>query len=186
MGPRSIVILKELMERDMTIAATLLSIQVGMPRTLGVVGATDPMEKRWTSAIFKEPATGPIRVGDLGLAGDGQADRQHHGGPDKAINVYPSEHYAYWREELPTCDMVAGAFGENFTTVSSNPRSASATRLPLATCWFNCLSPGNPASNWLADGESETSFRGFAIMAVRVGIFVCFELGRWRPGCRFC
>lgn len=101
----------------MTAAARLLSLQVGMPRTLGVVGATDPMEKRWTSAIFKEPALGPVRVAALGLAGDGQADRQHHGGPDKAINVYPSEHYAHWREELSTCDMAAGAFGENFTTV---------------------------------------------------------------------
>ncbi len=101
----------------MTAAARLLSLQVGMPRTLGVVGATDPMEKRWTSAIFKEPVLGPVGVADLGLAGDGQADRQHHGGPDKAINVYPSEHYAHWREELSTCNMVAGAFGENFTTV---------------------------------------------------------------------
>lgn len=97
--------------------ARLLSIQVGMPRTFGVVGAVDPAEKPWTSAIHKAPVSGPVRVNLLGLAGDGQADRKHHGGPDKAINVYPSEHYAHWREELPACNMAAGAFGENFTTV---------------------------------------------------------------------
>lgn len=95
----------------------LVSIQVGMPRRLGVVGAVDPLEKRWTSAIFKEPVIGPVRVNRLGLEGDGQADRKHHGGPDKAINVYPSEHYAHWRQEFSACNMIAGAFGENFTTV---------------------------------------------------------------------
>ncbi len=44
-----------------------------------------------------------------------RANRHRHGGPDKAINVYPGEHYAGWAEELELA-LPAGAFGENFTT----------------------------------------------------------------------
>src|SRR5438094_3564267 len=52
----------------------------------------------------------------LNLDGDRQADLSVHGGPEKAVYVYPSEHYDYWRRELPGMDLPWGAFGENFTT----------------------------------------------------------------------
>ena len=83
----------------------------------------------WTSAIHKSPVDGAVWLGSEGLAGDAQADRRVHGGADKAVNVYASEHYAFWeaeglsdgqpvdvpggraREELTRW----GAFGENFT-----------------------------------------------------------------------
>ena len=56
-------------------------------------------------AIFKEPVPGRIPLRRLNLDGDAQADLTVHGGPDKAIYAYPSEHYDYWRAELPaaTC-----------------------------------------------------------------------------------
>ena len=66
------------------------------------------------SAIWKEPLTGRVRVYRLNLEGDRQADPSLHGGHDKAIYVYPSEHYAYWRARLG--ELAWGAFGENFTT----------------------------------------------------------------------
>ncbi len=94
----------------------LLSIQVGLPQNLGVENATDPMDKPWTTGFFKEKVAGRIRLGKTNLDGDGQADLQHHGGLEKAVNVYPSEHYSYWREELKKREMLFGAFGENFTT----------------------------------------------------------------------
>lgn len=50
------------------------------------------------------------------LEGDGQADLTVHGGWDKAVYVYPSEHYAFWRQELPNMPLPNGSFGENFTT----------------------------------------------------------------------
>jgi MOSC domain-containing protein YiiM len=50
------------------------------------------------------------------LDGDRQADLSVHGGPDKAAYAYPSEHYEYWRKQLPSHDFTWGAFGENFTT----------------------------------------------------------------------
>ena len=52
----------------------------------------------------------------LNLDGDRQADLSVHGGPFKAVYGYPSEHYPFWREELPGMDFPWGMFGENFTT----------------------------------------------------------------------
>lgn len=58
-----------------------------------------------------------MRVRALNLHGDGQSDLSVHGGVDKAVYAYPSEHYAYWRGELPGTDLPWGVFGENFTTL---------------------------------------------------------------------
>ena len=69
-----------------------------------------------STAIFKEPVEGPVRVARLNLDGDGQADLTVHGGPTKAIYAYPSEHYEFWRGELPGTTLKWGAFGENLTT----------------------------------------------------------------------
>ena len=95
---------------------TIIGLQVGLPRTLGTVDATEPMDREWTTGFFKQAVTGLRRVAALGIEGDGQADLINHGGPDKAINVYPSEHYAGWEKELGLT-LQAGAFGENFTTI---------------------------------------------------------------------
>lgn len=95
--------------------ATLVSIQVGQARQLGDNTAADYFDQEWRSAIFKEPVSGPIWVGATNVTGDQQANRQVHGGPDKAINVYPTEHLAHWRTALQF-EMQPGAFGENFAT----------------------------------------------------------------------
>ena len=52
----------------------------------------------------------------LNVDGDRQADLSVHGGPSKAVYVYPSEHYDYWKHELPEMELPWGTFGENFTT----------------------------------------------------------------------
>jgi MOSC domain-containing protein YiiM len=52
----------------------------------------------------------------LNLDGDRQADLSVHGGPSKAVYAYPSEHYEYWKHELPEMRLPWGMFGENFTT----------------------------------------------------------------------
>ena len=68
------------------------------------------------SGIFKVPVEGPVRVNALNLAGDRQADLTVHGGPNKAIYVYPSEHYDFWRKEIPHDEFAWGSFGENLNT----------------------------------------------------------------------
>ena len=94
----------------------VLSIQVGKPKTVGIAGATAPMDREWTSGIFKETISGKVFVSSTGIDGDGQADLKVHGGVDKAINVYPADHFDYWRGHIGI-DFPNGAFGENFTTI---------------------------------------------------------------------
>ena len=88
----------------------LVSVNVGLPRTVTWKGRTVK------TGIFKTPTNGRVRVRTLNLDGDRQADLSVHGGPDKAIYVYPSEHYDYWRGEFPGMELPWGMFGENFTT----------------------------------------------------------------------
>ncbi len=94
---------------------TIVSIQVGQPQTHGTPDAADPMDQTWTSAIFKEPVDGPVRVGRTKIEGDGQANPESHGGTDKAVLAYSADHYPQWRETLSIADLPYGAFGENLT-----------------------------------------------------------------------
>ena len=88
----------------------LISINVGLPRIVTVNG--DPV----STGIFKEPVAGRVMLRTLNLDGDRQADLSVHGGPSKAVYVYPSEHYDYWKRGLPEMKLPWGMFGENFTT----------------------------------------------------------------------
>jgi MOSC domain-containing protein YiiM len=94
---------------------TLLSVQIGLPRTHGTPGADDPMDRPWTSGFFKQPVAGPVQVTRLGIVGDGVADRVSHGGPDKAVLAYSAEHYPGWETELGIRSLPFGAFGENLS-----------------------------------------------------------------------
>lgn len=90
------------------------SIQVGTVDDHGTKGADDPLNRQWRSAYYKDPVEGEVRLTETGLAGDEQA-APSHGGPDKAVCVYPHDHYRYW-EETYDIDLSVPAFGENFTT----------------------------------------------------------------------
>ena len=84
----------------------------------------EPGEKEWRSAIDKQPVAGPVWLGRAGLQGDAQADRRNHGGPQQAVNVYPAEHYTYWRAQPGLAEMTGGAFGENFTLLAGCRRGS--------------------------------------------------------------
>jgi MOSC domain-containing protein YiiM len=94
----------------MTPPLAIVSVNVGLPRAVTYRG------KKVLTGIYKEPVEGRIAVGHTNLAGDRQADLKVHGGVDKAVYAYPSEHYAYWREQLPEMDLPWGMFGENLST----------------------------------------------------------------------
>ncbi|PYV31788.1 MAG: MOSC domain-containing protein, partial [Acidobacteria bacterium] len=68
----------------------IISVNVGLPREVRVNG------EKVLTGIFKSPVGGRVRVERLNIAGDRQADPSVHGGPNKAVYGYPSEHYAYW------------------------------------------------------------------------------------------
>ena len=89
----------------MTAGFTLAEVRVGRARAFGPA----------TSAIDKAPVEGPVMAGPQGLAGDEQADRRHHGGPDKALHAYAAANYPLWAAEMPERAGLfrPGAFGEN-------------------------------------------------------------------------
>lgn len=88
----------------------LVSLNIALPRIVEWNG--DPV----ATGIFKEPVPGPIMLRTLNLDGDRQADLSVHGGVSKAVYAYPSEHYEFWKKELPAMELPYGMFGENFTT----------------------------------------------------------------------
>jgi MOSC domain-containing protein YiiM len=92
------------------VSVKILSLNAARPKLVVYQGNTI------STGIFKQPVSGPVRLRTLNLDGDRQADLSVHGGPNKAVYGYPSEHYAFWREELRGIDLPWGMFGENFTT----------------------------------------------------------------------
>jgi len=88
----------------------ILSLNVGLPRRVL------SRDREVMTAIFKSPVDGPLMLYRLNLNGDRQADLEVHGGTNKALYAYASEHYAYWRQQLPEVDFTWGHFGENVTT----------------------------------------------------------------------
>ena len=83
-----------------------------------LTGIPVPFRDSDYSAIAKQPVSGAVRIGWLGLAGDSVADPVHHGGWDKAIHLYPQDHYGWWRERKPGHPLLEkpGAFGENIAS----------------------------------------------------------------------
>ncbi len=71
-----------------------------------------------TTGLYKQPVNAPRWLGAQGIAGDVQADRKHHGGPQRALNHYPAEHYAYWQGVFTNRKdaFVPGVLGENIST----------------------------------------------------------------------
>jgi MOSC domain-containing protein YiiM len=89
----------------------VISVNVGRIREAAWNG------RRFTTAIFKEAASGRVRVGSSGLIGDEHANAESHGGTLKALLAYPHEHYTeFWRDSLAGTPLPYGAFGENLTT----------------------------------------------------------------------
>lgn len=88
-------------------------LRTGKVKQLGRADATDPFERKWESAMFKEPHEGKVWLSKTGLEHDEVADKKIHGGPEKALFAYSIIHYPYWQEELENDAITAGAFGEN-------------------------------------------------------------------------
>lgn len=97
------------------ISPQVISVQVGLPQSLGTTDDINPMNREWTTGFFKMPVEKFIWLGVNNLVGDGQADLKHHGGVEKALLAYAAMHYSTWQEILQLPMMPYGAFGENIT-----------------------------------------------------------------------
>ncbi len=96
---------------DLTDRIALQSVRVAQPHTIGTRRSGEQVR----SAIAKQPvAADELYLTELNLAGDRQADLTVHGGPDKAVYVYPANHLPLWNGNLGTA-FAAGTFGENLT-----------------------------------------------------------------------
>jgi MOSC domain-containing protein YiiM len=87
----------------------LLSVNVALPREVEINGSNV------VTGIYKEAVAGPVWMGRLALAGDGQADLTVHGGEYQAAYSYPMEHYAHWEQVVGRGPFAPGMFGENLT-----------------------------------------------------------------------
>src|SRR5215471_5537980 len=87
----------------------LLSVNVGLPREFDYNG------RRARSAIWKSPVAGRVAARGVNLAGDDQADRRAHGGPDKAVYAYAVEDLGWWAQQIGR-PLQYGELGENLTT----------------------------------------------------------------------
>ena len=87
----------------------VLAVSVGLPREFEYNG------RPAKSAIWKDPVAGRVAVRGVNLAGDEQADRRAHGGPDKAVYAYAVEDLRWW-EQILGRTLQYGELGENLTT----------------------------------------------------------------------
>jgi len=166
---------KESHEQSQKMNTTIKSIQVGMPKTLGSEGSEG---QPWFSGFEKSPVLGPIVVSETGLAGDGQADLENHGGPDKAILCYSAEHYQAWELELERSNIVFGLFGENLTLSQGTEREVCIGDVfsigdikvqvsqPRQPCWKLGRYSGHPQ---LPKKVVQTGFCGWYLRVLKTG-----------------
>lgn len=155
----------------------ILSVNVGVPRDVTWRGET------LRTAIFKTPVHGAVATRGDNLAGDQQADLRVHGGEDKAVYLYPSEHYPFWCEELGVAELPWGAFGENLTAegllesetgvgdrfrIGSVVLEASQPRIPCQKLALRHERPDLP-KRFLRSGRSGIYFRIVEAGTLRAG-----------------
>jgi len=150
----------------------LISVNTGRPREIEVNGRVV------RTSIWKSPRQGRLRVTTLNIEGDEQSDLTVHGGMYKAVYCYPSEHYDYWRRELPRAELPWGAFGENLTTEGLLETDVGiGDRMQIGSAEFLVTQPRQPCfklgirfghddmiHRFLASGRS-----GFYVRVVREG-----------------
>ena len=147
----------------------VLSVNVGLPRIVEYRG--EPI----STGIYKEPVAGRVAVGEFNLAGDAQADLSVHGGYAKAVYLYPSEHYEYWKNELPETDLPFGIFGENLTTSGIMETDVNVgDRLKIGTTQFVVTQPRQPCFKLGIRFGRTDIIKRFA-MSGRTGFYLAIE-----------
>jgi MOSC domain-containing protein YiiM len=151
---------------ESVMSSRVISVNVGQPREIHWRG------RRVTTCIFKEPVAGRVAVRRLHLEGDQQANLRVHGGVDKAVYVYPVEHYDYWRKEFPDMPLPLGWFGENLTTEGLLETAVHiGDRLRIGSAEFRVTSPRVPCSTLVAKFEREDMIKRF-LASRRTGFYL--------------
>jgi MOSC domain-containing protein YiiM len=147
----------------------LISLNVGRPHLMVYKGVTI------STSIFKKPVSGPVALRTLNLDGDRQADLSVHGGPYKAVYAYPSEHYEYWRQELPDANLPLGGFGENFTTEGLSEENLHVgDRLRIGSATVMVRQPRMPCYKLVAKFQRDDMIQNF-LSSGRSGFYFSVE-----------
>lgn len=137
------------------------------PARVESVNVGEIEELRWRNrvhhtAIDKKPVVGRRAVHTLGIVGDTQGDPSCHGGVDKAVYAFASEHFAYWAEWLAT-PIGPGAFGENLTLEGVvEDEICIGDRLRIGTALLEVSEPRQPCATFAARHRREDLPRAFA------------------------
>lgn len=102
--------------------------------------------------MYKQPVNGPLELGPEGFVGDQQADRRVHGGPDKAVHLYPAAHYTRLAGRFPAAasQLVIGSMGENLSTAELDEHDVRLGDIwRLGTARLQLCQPRNPC--WKID-----------------------------------
>lgn len=161
-----------------------------MNRTVEAIctGTARPFNGAETSAIAKRPREGVIQLLEDGFAPDEQADRKVHGGPEKAVHLYPLAHHAFWRNELTNPGALAlldqyGAFGSNLAVNDMTESDVHiGDRFRLGSALVEVNQPRQPC--WKVDHRFGT--KGMVKTIVETGrcgwYFRVLEWGEVRSG----
>lgn len=156
----------------------VLTLHTGKARQMVSAQSGEWWDKPWETGFYKEPRTEPCWLGYEGFRTDEQADRRHHGGPEKAVCVYSSEHYPCWQETLGIPDLPYGAFGENLTIIGLLETAVCiGDRFSIGEAEVQVSQPRQPcwklARRWqvkdLAARVEQNGFTGFYFRVLRHG-----------------
>jgi MOSC domain-containing protein YiiM len=157
----------------------LLSVQVGVARKVQIQG------RSILTAIHKSSVEGAVPVMPLGLLGDEQADPSVHGGLDKAVYAYPSEHYGFWQEARSAAgvgglepNLPWGSMGENLTLTGLLEHDVwVGDVLRFANCALRVTQPREPCFKF----NAAMGYPG-AVKAMALSGFCGFYLAVDTPG----
>jgi MOSC domain-containing protein YiiM len=145
--------------------AKVVSVNVGAVRTVEWHG------RAVTTGIWKAPVHGRVAVRGVNLAGDDQADRRVHGGPDKAVYAYAVEDYEWWSRELGQ-ELGPGTFGENLTVEGIDVNGArNGDRWAIGSVLLEVTRPRVPCSTFAGFMDVPHWIRRFAL-AYRPGAYL--------------
>lgn len=142
----------------------VLSINIGRAHPIATAKSSG------VTGIYKLPATGPVAVTSLGLAGDAVCDTENHGGVDQAVYIYGEPDYAWWSAELEQA-LSPGTFGENITLSDlESTRLSIGDRLYFAEVVLEVTAPRIPCVTLAARMADPTFVKRFR-HAERPGVY---------------
>jgi len=161
--------------------AKLIAVSVGRAAPLDA-RAGDGGLRRVMSAIRKAPTSDAVAVGALGLDGDEQVDLSAHGGVDKAVYLYPAEHYPFWETVRAQAGAAGalphGSLGENLTVSGLlEPQVWVGDRLRIGEVELVVTQPRTPCYKF----DAHFGFRWASKMMVQSG-YTGFYCAVVRPG----